>query len=334
MARALDAPPAGFRLLFLYGPDEGGAATLVKRMDRAMGDGAERIDMDGPALKQDPARLSDEAAAFSMFGDRRWIRLTGVGEESLPALEALLDGAPPENPVVAVAGDLRKTSKLLKYLTDHPAALVHACYLPDQREAAMFATDMARERGLGLPPDLARRLAELNGNDRALIGNEVEKLALYLDAAPDRPADLTAEALDALSAENAEGDVGPLVNAVMGGRVHNLLHELAMMEMRGAALASVMRPLIGRAMVLSAILGEMERGARLDEAYARKGKGIFWKDEDHVKRQVRRWSAATIARAIERLTEAERLTRNVRSVGEAGVRQILLSIAMQAAREG
>ena len=46
---------------------------------------------------------------------------------------------------------------------------------------------------------------------------EIEKLILYLDAAPDRPAEATAQALDALSADNPDADAAPLVNAVLGG---------------------------------------------------------------------------------------------------------------------
>jgi DNA polymerase-3 subunit delta len=60
----------------------------------------------------------------------------------------------------------------------------------------------------------------------------VEKLALYLDAAPAHPIEATAAALDALSAEAIESDVAPLVNAVLGGDVSALQHELAMAQAR------------------------------------------------------------------------------------------------------
>ena len=59
----------------------------------AMGPGAERIDLDGATLRGDPARLADEAASLSLFGDARHIRVTGMGEESLAAVAALLPTA-------------------------------------------------------------------------------------------------------------------------------------------------------------------------------------------------------------------------------------------------
>lgn len=332
MGRALDAPPAHVRLFFLYGPDDAGAAAHAQRLASAMGPGAERVDLEGSTLKADPARLSDEAASFSMFGDKRWVRVTGCGDESVPAIEALLGAEQAGNPVIALGGDLKKTSRLVKLALDHPAVLALACYLPDQREASQIVTQIARARGLNLSPDLARTLVAMTGGDQALMTGEVEKVALYLDADPARPVDATAEAIAALSAELADADPGPLVNAVMGGRVDAALHELTMLDARGAGLAGVMRPMLGRAIMIAAIRAELDRSGRMDTAMDRAGKAVFWKEKPAVEAQVKRWSAPDIASAVERLAQAERTTRDSRSAGEIVVRHELLTIARQAAR--
>jgi len=331
--RALDAADPGFRLYFLYGPDEAGAAALAKRLERAMGPQAERIDLDGATLRSDPARLADEAAAFSMFGDKRWIRLSAFGDEALPAIEALLETEQAGNPVVALGGALKNTSKLVKLALDHPAVLANACYLPDAQEAGRLATAIAQERGLRLSPDLGRRIAELAAGDRALIESEIEKIALYLDATPDHPAEATAEALNALSAEATDADPGPLVNAVIGGNIDQLLHELAMLDLRGASLASITRPLLARALQVATIRAEFERCGKLDMAMERAGKSVFWKEKPLIQAQVKRWNSQSIARAIERLALAERATRDSKNAGEVVVRQELLAVARQAARD-
>ena len=245
MERALDAPGQGaaadVRFFLLYGPDEAGSQALAKRLERAMGPQAERIDLDAPTLREDPARLPDEAASFSMFGDRRWIRLNGIGEESVPALTALLEAEAAGNPVIAVAGALKATSKLVKLAIDHKAALACISYQPDGREAEQIAIGIARDGGLRLSSDLARRIVDLSGGDRALMAGEIEKLILYLDAAPDGPVEATAEALDALSADNPETEVGPLVNAVLGGDLKAMHRELTAMAQAGTAMAAVIR---------------------------------------------------------------------------------------------
>ena len=66
--RAFDAPDGSFRLFLLYGPDDASSRALLPRLVRALGPDAEKVELDGPTLKADPARLADEAASFSLFG--------------------------------------------------------------------------------------------------------------------------------------------------------------------------------------------------------------------------------------------------------------------------
>lgn len=331
--KALDAPPQDIRFFLLYGPDEAGSQALARRLERAMGPQAERIDLDGSTLKDDPARLSDEAASFSMFGDRRWIRVSGMGDESLAALTALLEAEAAGNPVIAVAGALKPTSKLLKLALDHKGALAFISYQPDAREAEQIAIGIARESGLRLSSDLARRIVALANGDRALMAGEVEKLILYLDAAPEHPREATAEALDALSADNPDTEVAPLVNAVLGGDLKAMHRELASLAETGTAMASVIRPLLSRAMLVANIRTAFDSSGRLESAIESAGKAVFWKEKGLVSRQVQTWNAPGIARVIQRLLEAERSSRGGRGLGDLMVRHELLAIARQAARE-
>ena len=195
-----------------------------------------------------------------------------------------------------------------------------------------IAQAQARELGLRLSTDLARRIADLTGNDRALMAGEVEKLALYLDAAPDHPVEATAAALDALSAETVESDVTPLVNAVLGGDVAALHHELAMAQASATPLASVTRPLLNRALLIAQIQSAFERSGSMDKAMESEGKAIFWKEKATVQRQARAWPGATMEKLIHRLLEAERMTRTSLGPGDVAVRQELLTITRQAER--
>lgn len=331
--KALDAPPQDIRFFLLYGPDEAGSQALARRLERAMGPQAERIDLDGPTLKDDPARLSDEAASFSMFGDQRWIRVSGMGDESLAALTALLEAEAAGNPVIAVAGALKPTSKMLKLALDHKGALAFISYQPDAREAEQIAIGIARESGLRLSSELARRIVALANGDRALMAGEVEKLILYLDAAPEHPREATAEALDALSADNPDTEVAPLVNAVLGGDLKAMHRELASLAETGTAMASVIRPLLSRAMLVANIRTAFDSSGRLESAVESAGKAVFWKEKGLVSRQVQTWNAPGIARVIQRLLEAERSSRGGRGLGDLMVRHELLAIARQAARE-
>src|SRR3546814_1648200 len=118
-----------------------------------MGPDAERIDLDGAALKIDPARLADEAASISLFGGARWIRVTLAGDEALPAIEGLLQAAQAGNPVIAIGGTLKTSSKILKLALDHKEVLAFASYAPGGRAAEQLAPPVGRETGLRLTAD-------------------------------------------------------------------------------------------------------------------------------------------------------------------------------------
>ena len=165
------------------------------------------------------------------------------------------------------------------------------------------------------------------------MSGEVEKLILYLDAAPERPREATAEALDALSADNPDTEVAPLVNAVLGGDLKAMHRELTSLSEVGASMASVIRPLLTRAMLLANIRADFDSSGRLEGAVEAAGKAVFWKEKGVVTRQVRLWDATGIARVIQRLAQAERATRSGRGTGDLLVRHELLTIARQAARE-
>ena len=181
--------------------------------------GAERIDLDSDRIRNDPALLADEASSLSLFGDKRYVRLNFRREEGLAAVENLLELEGDANPVIATAGNLTKASKLRKLAEGHKRAMAHICYLPEENDAAAAIMAYAATVGLKLDRSLAARIARYTGQDRKLAQAEVEKLSLYYDASPQRPATVEVAAFEALSAETGEENVSGLVNQVMGGEL-------------------------------------------------------------------------------------------------------------------
>lgn len=332
--RALDAPPPHVRLFLLYGPDDGESHGLAQRLERAMGAGAERVDLDGATLKSDPARLIDEAASISLFGDRRHVRLIITGDECLPAIEALLDAEVAGNPVAAIAGALRPTSALLKRALTDPAVMACISYALDAERAAPLAAAMARELGLRLDIDAARHLAQAAANDRALMAREVEKLALYLDAAPDRPQTADMAALEAIGAGEGEAELSRLVDTVLGGSPAEAAGEIAQLAEQGVAGIPAIRALAKRVQLLIRLARQMGNRGDAHAVVEAQGKAIFWKEKGGVERQLKRWSPERLSTLTDRLLAAERAIKSPASPGDimADAEMIRIARAAQRAR--
>jgi DNA polymerase III subunit delta len=332
LRRALDSADPGVRFYLLYGPDEAGSRALAARLGSAMGADAERIDLTSAQLKGDPARLADEAAAISLFGGRRWIRLDPASDDAAEAIDALLQAAAAGNPVAAIAGALRKDAKLVKLAEASPHALVHASYLPEARDAGPLVAELGRELGLQIAPDVAGRIFAAGNADRSLIARELEKYALFLDAAPERLRPLTHDALDALGAATEEGDLSALANAVFSGDPGKAGAELARLGSEGLEGVPVLRALGRRAHQLVQLRAAMAQGESIDRVMQTAGKAIFWKEQPIVRAQLQRWTPDALATALGRMGEAERQVKASGYPGHALVEEEVLAIARHAAR--
>lgn len=325
ITKALDNPDGAVRLYLLYGPDESGSRALAARLERAMGPDAERIDLDGATLREDPARLADEAASFSLFGGKRHIRVTG-SDDCTNAVVALLEAEAVGNPVVFVAGALKPASALLKAALDHPATMGCQSYKPEGAGAESLAVSIGRTCGLRLQPGVTARLAANCLGDRAVLEREIEKLALYLDAAPDRPREANEEALNAIGADLAEADTSRLVDAVLGGDLGVLTAELTEVEASNGWVPA-MRALQRRLILLARLRSEVDGGKSPSAVVASLGKALFWKDQSSVTAQLGRWSSPKLATASARLFATEGAIMARGTAGEVIAAEELIAIA-------
>ena len=80
--RTAKNPPRGMIAALVFGPDSGLARerseTLLKTVVDDLTDPFRVADLDEQTLSNDPARLADEAAAISMLGGRRVVRVRGA----------------------------------------------------------------------------------------------------------------------------------------------------------------------------------------------------------------------------------------------------------------
>lgn len=327
---ALDKP-GDTRLFLFHGPDEAGALALAERLGKALGPDAERVDLDPATLKSDPARLADEAAAISLFGGARWIRATGVGEESVAAVEALLTSERAGNPAVLVAPGVRTTGTLVKLALAAPKVLAFACYAPSGQQAEQIAAGLAREAGLQPGGQVTRRIAAAAGGDRAVMAREIEKLALYLDAAPERPRPADDAALDAIGADLGEAEAGRAIAAIVAGRPVDLALELARLDEAGVSPIAWLRQLERRIASLAEMRAEADSGQSVDTVMKRHR--VFFREEAETRAALGRWPAAKLMAALDAIRRAARANMAPGNAGDVLAHQAALELADIGARD-
>lgn len=325
--RALDAP-GEVRCFLLFGADEAGSRALAARLPGALGADAERVDLTPAQLKADPALLADEAASVSLFGTRRFIRVDGAGEDCASAVEALLAATATDNPVLLIGtATMKRDSRLVTLITQHPFGRAYESKTPTPESAAATAESLARGLGLRLAGGVTGRLLAATGGDRALTVRELEKLALFLDAATDRVREVDDAALDAIGVDAGEADLGRVFDAVLAGDEVRLDGELARAAADGAEGITVIRAGLRRFGPLAAARAELDRGTAAGAAI---GRHVFGRDREVAARCLPRWSAARLAAAICRLGEMERALKRPDTPGPVAVSQLLMGLTRAA----
>ena len=322
------------RLVLLTGPDEATMGAVANHLVGLAGKEAERLDLTSTQLSQDPSLLAAEAASMSLFAPNRLIRvdLSGSGDDSLTAIEALLAAATAINPVIATGASVTAKSKLVKLIEGSDHAVAAICYQPDRRALVGIAMAAAQEQGLRLANAEAQLLVDLVSGDQALMRREIEKIALYLDAGTDRQRQVTAADIAALGAATHEEDVSACINIALGGKVRDLPDMLATAAAVGVAEIRIIRALAIRATQLARLRAEVDGGAHPATVVSARSSGVFWKERDAVTAQLHIWDSLRIARLMSRLLDCERALKASGTAGGVLFRKLMTDIAHQAAR--
>ncbi|MFL6720320.1 MAG: DNA polymerase III subunit delta [Sphingomonas sp.] len=325
---AVDQPAPGIRFYLFFGEDESQSRALAARLLEALG--AAKFVVAAGAVKSDPASLVDEAGALSLFGGKRVIWIEPATKDIEEGVAALLEGPESESPVVAIAGVLAPSSGLRKLAEGSPLALAYAAYAPQGEEAERMVIDVGRRFGLKISAAVAARLADSSGNDQAIVAQELQKLALYVDASPQAPKDLDHGAIDDVGADSAEGDFQRLADLALGGEVGELADQLARLPAGGNEGIPVVRSLQRRLLMLAPLCARVARGERLDAVMTSMGKALFWKEKTKVHRMVSAWSAEDLATVAERAGKLERSLMFTAAPDREALGEELLAIARKA----
>jgi DNA polymerase-3 subunit delta len=304
IARAVDQPADGIRFYLFHGQDESQSRGLAARLLEALG--AAKSVLAAATIRSDPAALVDEASAMSLFGGKRAVWIEPATRDIEDGVAALFEAPAVENPVIAIAGVLTKTSALLKMAEASPLAVAFASYAPEGRDAERMVADMGRRYGLKIAPQVAARIADASGNDQAIVAQELQKFALFIDASPQAPKELDHGPLDAVGAESAEGDFLRLADLALAGDIGELTEELARLPAGGSEGIPVVRSLQRRLLMLAPARARVERGERVDAVMTAMGRALFWKDKGKIQRMLTKWTADGLATVAERAGQLER----------------------------
>lgn len=299
-------PDPRARAVLVYGPDSGlvrdRADTIGSHIVADLSDPFRVADLSGRMIADDPARLADEAASLSLIGGRRLVRVREAEDSVAAAFIQFLKSPPPGDSLIVVeSGDLSPRSKLRLAFESSEIAVAVPCWVEDERSLERVIDDLLRERGLTADPEVAGLLARRLVGDRMMARSEIEKLSLMI-LGRDR---LTIEDVESGVGDAASQDPDEPGLAAADGDHAGLDRALGRLFADDVSPVAILRSAQRHFQRLRTVVALMGEGGSPESATDRLRPPAHFKIKGRLARQARTWSAAAIARALERLVETE-----------------------------
>ncbi|RMF75154.1 MAG: DNA polymerase III subunit delta [Alphaproteobacteria bacterium] len=285
LSRALRHWPERWRAALVFGPDEGlvreRAETIARQIVPDVQDAFHVTRLDEDRLKSDPAILSDELQALSMFGGRRLVWLRLQADALAATVAAALERPAGDSFLLIESGNLGPRARLRSLFEKGEELAAIPCYADSERDLAALIDGWLREQNLAADPEArAYLLAEL-GRDRAVSRQELEKLALFFADARDRRLDLAT--VEALIGESGAADVQDVVRTALAGDPDALERRWTSALAGGVQPIAVLRVLAQQLIRLKPLMQACASGGRPAEVVARARPPIFFRDQPAVR---------------------------------------------------
>lgn len=328
-------PDPAAQAILLYGPDQGlvqeRTRLLIKTVLDDVNDPFRLADLSEADLKSDPARLADEAAAISMMGGRRVVRVRGGGDTLSKTFKAFLDAPLGDALVVISAGELTPRSSLRKTFEDAKNAAAIPCYADDAGTLEAVIRAKLGEAGLKIGPEATAYLLAHLGGDRGVTLQELDKLVLY--KGPGAEGAVTLDDVQACIGDTAAMSIDEVVDSALGGDLPALDRALIKAREADTHPVQLLNAVIRHTQQLHLLTGEAEAGAPRDGLTRMIRPPLHFKREAAVKRQINLWTRARLDRALQLLEEADRQCKTTGLPEWAVCAQALFRIG-QGARAG
>lgn len=327
----LKSPDPKARAILIYGPDAGLVKERLDRLTRLVvpdvKDPFRVADITGSALKDDPARLPDEAAALSLMGGRRVVRIREAGDSVTGTVESFLSHPVGDAMVLLEGGDLAARSSLRKLFEGADNAAAIPCYADEAGTLDSVIRETLQANGVAATPDALAFLADNLGGDRRLTRAELEKLALYMgftgtatyEDAVACIGDTAALSLDDLALATADGDQGTVQRVL-----DRLLSE-------GTNPVPILRAVARHFQRLHLAAGHMVQGKSAEQAVGMLKPPVHFKAAPRLRTQLGRWPLDRIATAMDLLLTAEMDCKSTGLPAPEICGRVLMQIARAAA---
>jgi DNA polymerase-3 subunit delta len=331
-AKFLSAPPNAVRGFLFYGSDSlqiaARAEALVRALAGKLGPDAEILRLHDSDLAADPARITVELTTGSLFGGTKIIWLTALPVKAQGPL-AEIARRPLEGAYLAVqAPDLKKSHKLVQAFEAAPFLAAIPSYGEDQESLSAALRRQAQSAGYEIAADAAALIAVRCDFSALLAQSEMEKLMTFAGLSRQ----ISLGDVEACLADQQTAGLSEIVDHALNGEGRKALAAFERFMAAEQNVTPVLVVLSQALLRLHALRCAADAGTPLQQAIKELRPPVFFKQQDVLAAQAKRWTAAALSAQIGRLNTVVRETRLRAALAEDIAEDFLIAVAKQARR--
>lgn len=326
----VERPEAGVAAALVFGPDQGLARERADRLVKAVAGGLDdpfRVASVSEAEAADDVdRLAVERSALAFGGGQRAVRVYGVGDRVLPALERAL-GAAGDGFLVLLAGELTPRSKLRQFCEKSPQVAALPCYADDDQTVRQVVRETLAAEGVTVSGEALDYLTANLGSDRLVSRRELEKLALYMKTPGGKGGEVSLDDARACVGDNGAFSLDQVSHALAAGDLAALRRAYQEAVEGDDGPIAVLRNAQRLFQRLHLAAAAVAQGQSVDQVVDGLRPPLFFKDKPIYAKALRNWPRGRLGTALEILTDAERACKSGQGPDVAICERALMRLA-------
>ena len=258
------------------------------------------VELSLSSLREDGARLDDEARAMSFGGGMRLVRVRGATDVLNGMVGDYLKNPAPGAVVVMDAEELGPRSTLRKTIEGHDRGMAIPCYAAEGRELGGAISAILVELGASADRDALLALSQNLGADRGMVRQELEKLVLFVG----ENKQITVSDVSSCLVDSVGVSLDQLAFSVADGNSGEADKLLQKAFSEGVSEVAILRALQRHFQRLDWVVSQSDGGSVTSLVNGLRPP-VFFKLKDRFERQATRWSRTGLRRALNVLVDAE-----------------------------
>ncbi len=288
---ASGAPTLG---TLFYGADEGLAQTYCNKLAKnILGEEADpmlNIHITKDLLSEQPEIIESEINTPAMFGGKKVIRITSIDRNFYNPIIDALDNLTEEQAVslaqevciIVTAGDITKTSPLVKLFNSKSFLRFGICYKEDEKALANALADYASKNNINTSRDVINYISQNAQGNRQIAINELEKILLFTN----NSSNITYDDIIQITKNTSETTFNDISHAVFDGNFKLVEKHIDKCTQQGLAEIGIIRALRNYTARMITYADELKQGAKMSDI----NRKLFWKERDKISAHIRKTS--------------------------------------------